>query len=928
MPENRWDRIKRIVDEALDEPDPQRRRHRLDAACGEDDELRNEVEELLAYEHGPVLEKSRAPGLETYTDATIQKAPAPMPGPPSGRFSPGTVLSGRYRIIERVGKGGMGEVYHAEDLALDQEVALKFLPPETAGNRYAQKRLRTEVRTARQISHPNVCRVYGFDEVEDLSFISMEYIRGEDLQSLLSRIGRLPSDKGSEIAVQLASGLAAAHDQGVLHRDLKPANVMLDERGRVRITDFGLAVIAGDVESKDVRSGTPAYMAPEQSRGEAVTERSDLYSLGLVLYELFTGEAPFATPAQERSGSRPRAPSSFVEGLDSVVEKTILQCLEYDPAMRPPSAAAVRDRLPGGDRLAAAIARGETPARALVAEAGESTGVQPRVAWACLAVVVVALTGAIWLGAQSRLAGLVPLPKSSEVLVADGRRILAELGYSKSRRDSTYGFVRDSSYIESLLSKERSPDWWRLLERADPGVIRFWYRESPRVLVPRRLTDLFPAELDPPVSFPGMVRIRLDTTGRLRELQAVPSLNLRAGRGAEEEPVGGWETLFASAGFNLEDFTPTEPDRRLSSAADRHVAWRGVYPDAPEIPIRVEAATFGGRVIHFSIEEPWSESAMEVEAASIRRSDVVPSETARLMHVAFNLALVLALPWLAWRSFQSGRGDRELAFRLAIVLSGLVLAEWLLAAHHVADRSQLQILNGGLFLASFAFVLTALLYLVLEPYARKLWPRALVSWVRLLGGRFRDPIVGRDVLAGCVFGVVVTLAMATLRLMPLWLGRVPGRPDFPQHPAELLALRGTTEAVAELLAILVNIATHVMFLFVALLVFRLILRRTWAAVALHATLYVALYGSGFGYAGIAFFITGWHFLFFRFGWLSILVGTLIADVLVGFPLTSDPSSWYAYATTIAASLVLALTLYGFKVSLAGRPAFRDVLDAV
>src|SRR6185436_130872 len=150
-----------------------------------------------------------------------------------GRFAPGELLGGRYRIVAMLGKGGMGEVYRADDLSLDQSVALKFLPEEIARNERALERFRNEVRIARQVSHPNVCRVYDLGEMQGLYFLSMEYIDGEDLGSLLRRIGRLPGDKALEISRKLCAGLAAAHEKGVLHRDLKTANVMLDGRGQV-----------------------------------------------------------------------------------------------------------------------------------------------------------------------------------------------------------------------------------------------------------------------------------------------------------------------------------------------------------------------------------------------------------------------------------------------------------------------------------------------------------------------------------------------------------------------------------------------------------------------------------------------------------------------------------------------------------------------
>src|ERR1700745_3863645 len=195
-----------------------------------------------------------------------------------GRFAPGALLGGRYRISGLLGRGGMGEVYRATDLALGQAVALKFLPQEAAGNPRLLERFHGEVRVARLVSHPNVCRVFDIGEIEGTPFISMEYVDGEDLASLLTRIGRLPSDKAIETARKLCAGLAAAHDRGVIHRDLKPQNIMMNKRGDVVIMDFGLAAIADQISGAEVRNGTPAYMAPEQLKGTGVTARSDIYS--------------------------------------------------------------------------------------------------------------------------------------------------------------------------------------------------------------------------------------------------------------------------------------------------------------------------------------------------------------------------------------------------------------------------------------------------------------------------------------------------------------------------------------------------------------------------------------------------------------------------------------------------------------------------
>src|SRR5215471_2010796 len=274
-----------------------------------------------------------------------------------GRFNPGEVLGGRYRIVAMLGRGGMGEVYRADDLVLEQQVALKFLPEAVAQHPEALARFRNEVRLARQVSHRNVCRVYDFGEADGYCFLSMEYVDGEDLGSLLHRIGRLPSDKALEIARKVCAGLAAAHEKGILHRDLKPGNVMLDREGQVVLTDFGLAGIAGEIGGDEVRHGTPAYMAPEQLSGEEVSVKSDIYSLGLVLYEIFTGKLPYdsktlADLVKWQKESQPVSPSTLVRDIDPVVERVILRCLQARPAQRPPSALAVAAALPGGDPLA------------------------------------------------------------------------------------------------------------------------------------------------------------------------------------------------------------------------------------------------------------------------------------------------------------------------------------------------------------------------------------------------------------------------------------------------------------------------------------------------------------------------------------------------------------------------------------------------
>src|SRR5437773_1430697 len=265
---------------------------------------------------GPVMQPS--PARET----GLADSPDPYD---QSRFLPGAVVAGRYRIVGLVGRGGMGEVYRADDLKLSQPVALKFLPEHLLSDGAALARFHREVRVARQVSHKNVCRVYDIGEVDGRHFLSMEFIKGEELSSLLRRIGRLPQDKAIQIARQICAGLSAAHDVGVLHRDLKPANVMIDGDGNARVLDFGLAGLVEEFSKEEVRAGTPAYMSPEQLEGKTFTVRSDIYSLGLVLYELFTGKRAFeASTLNEliklrRSDTTPTTPTSIIKDLDPLV---------------------------------------------------------------------------------------------------------------------------------------------------------------------------------------------------------------------------------------------------------------------------------------------------------------------------------------------------------------------------------------------------------------------------------------------------------------------------------------------------------------------------------------------------------------------------------------------------------------------------------
>ena len=250
----------------------------------------------------------------------------------AARYVPGHVLAGRYRMIARLGKGGMGEVWRADDLVLETPVALKLI---YSADPEARKLILNEVRLARQITHPAICRVFDVGESTGEVFYSMELVDGEDLATLVRRMGRLPMEKVIDIGQQLCDGLAAAHAQGILHRDLKPANVLIDQDGLVQITDFGIAITRDGAEHPG-QLGTPRYMAPEQlDPAASLSERTDIYALGLILYELLVGRPAY--DLRQAGQRQPPKPSTLVNEVDPGLERAIVKAMSPDPQNRPAS---------------------------------------------------------------------------------------------------------------------------------------------------------------------------------------------------------------------------------------------------------------------------------------------------------------------------------------------------------------------------------------------------------------------------------------------------------------------------------------------------------------------------------------------------------------------------------------------------------------
>jgi tetratricopeptide (TPR) repeat protein len=333
MDAERWQRLRQIFDEVI-ETDSGHRRERIDALCGSDLELRDEILRLLTAADTP----------HAFVDSPAAALLAPT-------LDKGIVLAGRFELVAPLGRGGMGEVWHAYDRELREDVAIKTMTTSHLGDSSSIERFKREIQLARRVAHPNICRVY--DLFEDTSstpsrvFLTMERLEGETLAQRMKRAGSIPRDEAIRLFRQITAGVAAAHRAGVVHRDLKPANVMLTTtpgEQRAVVMDFGLArapSVEGDRSHTTIGAiiGTPEYMAPEQIKGAPATPATDVYALGLLLFEMLSGAQPYASGTTLESWMRraregPGKLSGVVPGVQRRIDHVIARCVEYEPARR------------------------------------------------------------------------------------------------------------------------------------------------------------------------------------------------------------------------------------------------------------------------------------------------------------------------------------------------------------------------------------------------------------------------------------------------------------------------------------------------------------------------------------------------------------------------------------------------------------------
>jgi serine/threonine-protein kinase len=848
----------------------------------------------------------------------------------------------------------MGEVYRAEDMVLGAEVALKFIADVLTNDESSRERLAAEVRTARRVTHPNVCRVHDLGDINGRRFISMEYIGGEDLSTLLRRIGRLPVDKGLEISRQIGEALQAAHDQDVLHRDLKPSNVLIDGKGTARLVDFGLAALTNEVRRGDgTLIGTPAYMSPEQLAGKPCSIKSEIYAFGLIVYELLTGKAVFKPKTLDELydlHKQPKVPAlALVPELDPGVDEVIMRCLEEDPEKRPESIAAALAALPGGDALTRAIASGHTPSPEMLAASGACRGLSAGLALAALALILLGLIGNTMLFRRAGLIPRVPLDKPLAALDDRAQTLLNELGYKTQGMNSASDFDIYERLLWTIAKNDSTVHRWDRLSRGRPAPIDYWYRQGVLPLVPSNDQGIV-TMWDPPHAVAGMVAVRLDPLGRLRELTVVTepiSVGQPPGAGAwgmpkpeaiSTMPVNGQapcdKVVFEAAGLDIDKFTPTKPLRIPPLFADDRRAWTGTYPEYVDEPIRVEIATLGSHVVAFRIiEERWAE-------ASSWSTPAMSAEGifGRTFLIASDVMVLVGGAWLAWRNMHEHRGDTFGAAKVAGVVTGLLFFSMILLRRHTASAVfEAAIVRDALLFSISRGVIAWVGYVALEPVVRRLWPRTLVAWSRALAGKSRDPMMGQCLLIGVGAGVACALITALENLAPGWVGQAPPLPVFDKL-AGVDALQSSLDALGASFAIIVQWIGRCMVFLLGLALVGLVTPRRRLATIIYASLAVvawtlsrhALPGAGPWWStwiGSTLVVGIATFVIVRSGLLAAVLAGVTYELLIAFPVPASTSVWY-WGTSVAVLLgIAALACVGAYLSsgTSRRPARRPAM---
>jgi serine/threonine-protein kinase len=612
-----------------------------------------------------------------------------------------------------------------------------------------------------------------------------------------------------------------------------------------------------------------------------------------------------------------------VKDLDPIIEKVILRCLETEPSSRPANALAVSAALPGGDPLAAALAAGETPSPQMVAASGESEGLRPPVAIAILAGILLGLAFAVGFSIHYSAYDKMSLELTPEVLTQKAHEIISRLGYEGRPADSGYGLNIDGDFQDAVEKNDKPhPDWNKVLATR-PSLLQYWYRQSPDDMFANGFHDnlLTPGVLlenDPPTVTSGMINVELDPQGRLTYFQAIPPQKLRTNPDAAKSKTAAlfdWNILFSAAGLDPSKFQPAEPAWNSLAASDARAAWTGVWPGTTR-PLRIEAAAFLGKPVFFQLLGDWTKAGRMLSTEKKTFGE-------QAQGIVFLLVLVLGLgggAFLARRNYLRGRGDREGALRLAIVMFLLEIGLFVCRSHFVTFVDVIGLTVIAISTALFLSGAMWTFYMAIEPWVRRQWPKSIISWSRLLAGNWRDPVVGRDILLGVALGVVWILVFH-IRSIPL------------MHVGASPPLGGTDALLGGRMALGVwlrqwpqSIQTTLVF-FLVFFGLKVILRKEWIAAFVFITIFAIPQGMNSTHKmielpamvvvyGIALLIV------IRFGLVPLACAIFTINLIANVPFSADFSIWYMTTSILALLSVLVIAGWGFYHSLGGQPLWK------
>ncbi len=506
------------------------------------------------------------------------------------------------------------------------------------------------------------------------------------------------------------------------------------------------------------------------------------------------------------------------------------------------------------------------------------------------------------------------LDQPPEALTQKAREITARLGYTERPADSASGFDYDTDFRD-YVEKDTQTQWDEVIA-GRPTLLEYWYRQSPKPLVASNYRDpLLTPDIveqdDPPTTLSGMVNVKLDPKGRLIDFLAIPPQKQEPG---PEPALPDWSGLFTAAELDASKLRPAQPQWSSLAAADTRAAWTGTWPGSTRA-LRVEAAAWRGKPVYFSLIGEWTKPERMVSSSS-----ELKDKLAQIIGLALLIAVLAGGAFLARRNYRAGRADREGALRLAAVMFVLEILLWLCRSHLVPafDTAQVMLLAiaTGLLIAGIGWML----YLAVEPWVRRRWPQAIISWSRLLSGQWRDPLVGRDILFGVAFGVVWILIFELAQIPLARMGAAPAL-----NSTEYLI--GGRQAFGQwLLQFPVSIFGTLQFFFL-LLGLKVLLRRDWIAAIAFIAIFVALktLQSTHPMLEVPTFALVYIILVlivFRFGLVPVAVASFTVDMLANVPLTADFSVWYLSTSVLALLSVVALAGWGFYHSLGGAPVWE------